>query len=128
MSKEISPLTKWELEILDKRELLEETLTVKMLREIPHKTPIEAESIIFRVQEPYAFQDLIVMKIVGNKAEVIPHDEMRENKPISMLSFDVSELWAEDDYSPIRNKVNKMSSVEIAAKIAELDSQSNLTN
>lgn len=124
MGKELSPHNRAELEIAQKRELLEETLTAKMLRERREKTAIKEDAIVFRIVEPFAFQDLIVMKIDGDKAEVILSYELKENKPLSMLSFNVSELWDQDDYFAVRDGIAKMGDVEIAEKI----SQPNLTD
>src|SRR3989344_6010255 len=119
MNKELSSLNKVESEAVQKRELMEEVLIAKLLREMPDKTPIKKDRVVFRVEDPYSFQDLIVIKIVGDKAEIIPYYEMEENNPISMLSFNVSELWDENDYAAVLEQIRRMSDQELAEKISQ---------
>lgn len=120
MRKEMSPQERAEEEKAQKRELLEEVLVAKLLREMPDKTPIEVGRTVFRVQEPYAFQELEVIKVEGDKAEVAPQWELyRSNQPTSMLKFSTNELWDDQDYFSVLDMVHKMNDQELKVKISQ---------
>ena len=114
------PQEKMEEERAQKRELMEEVLIAKLLHKMPNKTPIEVGNIVFRTKDPYAFQELEVVKVDQDKAEVFPQGELYEERAVtSALSFRLEELWDGSDYFAVLEQVAKMSDLELEAKISQ---------